>query len=427
VLGHLAIDQSPHSDRHELNRLGSRSPIVRALAVLLVVLLIAKDASHLGDRFIMRGLVQAACLFYGVFWLMTHVEGNLVRRYLVVFAYILVLSVSSCLSDYFEFSAWQVLSLVSVITFGVAVCEGHGTSNVPQTILRATGITYLVVCVLSIAGIWLMHDVVYDTSGAGGARFCGIFGKPGMMGSASGILLGIALFGGCKWRHFNRTYQLIAALAALSCLALTGARTFWVAAAVAAVIVSWFYLQNRFKVYGAVSALVGFVVLLAAIGDYKVSQPTQNEILRTESIENLSGRTGVWAEAMTRLGERPWFGYGFGAGGIGAVVDFGAVASSTPAWSTVPTLHDGYVQSLMDSGMVGTALYGLVIGMAVFRMMVRDKRKKHGAECFALVFLAVGNVGESVIFTASTFPSILFWYVAILAFSLRRNAGHEIS
>jgi hypothetical protein len=39
-----------------------------------------------------------------------------------------------------------------------------------------------------------------------------------------------------------------------------------------------------------------------------------------------------------------------------------------------------------------------------------------------LVFLAVANVGESVIFTASTLQSVLFWYAAILSLSLRPRA-----
>ena len=59
--------------------------------------------------------------------------------------------------------------------------------------------------------------------------------------------------------------------------------------------------------------------------------------------------------------------------------------------------------------------------LAFWRMMIRDRQRKYGAEMFSLVFLAVSNMGESVIFTAATFPSIFFWYTAILALSLRRN------
>lgn len=389
--------------------------------MLLVVLLIAKDASHLGDRFIMRGSIQAGCLLYGASWLLAHPGSGWMHRYLLIFSYIFVLFVSACLSEFFAFSAWQVLSLLSVVAFYVAVCESRRVANVSLTQLRATGIVYLIVCVLSIAGIWVMPDFVYQTHVAGGTRFSGVFGRPGTMGAAAGILLAIALFGNCRWRYLNRTFHVVAAVAALVCLALTGARTFWVAAAVASVAVSWFYLRNRFRVYCSLGALAGVAVLIAVVGEYRVSESSEKKILRTESIENLTGRTEVWALAMKRVERRPWLGYGFAAGGMGVATDSGAFTSRARASTTVPTLHSGYVQSLVDSGTIGTALYGLIVGIAILRMLVRDRRRSYGAECFALIFLAVANIGESVIFTASTFPSIFFWYAAILAFSLRRD------
>jgi hypothetical protein len=64
---------------------------MKAIAVLLMVLMFAKDASHLGDRFLMSGAIQGACLLYGKSWLLVNLQSGWPQRYLLVFSYVFVL------------------------------------------------------------------------------------------------------------------------------------------------------------------------------------------------------------------------------------------------------------------------------------------------------------------------------------------------
>jgi len=397
---------------------------MKAIAVLLMALMVAKDAVHIGDRFIMRGTIQGACLLYGLLWLLVNLRAGWAQRYLPVWLYLLVLLASAALSEFFAYSALEVLSLLSVVTFSIAVAESARDLPVTAAIRAATGWTYLIVCAVSLAGIYVMHDLVYQSDVAGGKRFSGLFGRPAMLGEAAGILLGIALFGRFRWRNIRLPVQAAAVGVALLCLLLTGARTFWVGALAAALATSWLYVRARLKVYLGIAVVAACGLLFATVANYHVSEASQKKLLRTESIGNLTGRTEVWAEALKRVAERPWLGYGFGAGGLGMTTDNTMRLSSPGQGSaSVPTLHNGYVQSLVDSGILGTALYTLIILFAIWRMVWRDRRREFGAEFFALTFLAVSNMGESVIFAAATFPSIFFWYAAILALSLRRPAA----
>src|SRR5262249_30007228 len=143
-----------------------------------------------------------------------------------------------------------------------------------------------------------------------------------MLGAAAGILLGLVLFGNLGWRRFKRPLQWLALAASIACLALTGARTFWVGAFVAVAATSWFYLEYRLRTYMVIFALALVAGLVAAVAQVQFSSAAQQKILRTESISNLTGRTEVWAEALKRVAREPWLGYGFGSGGYGVATDY---------------------------------------------------------------------------------------------------------
>jgi hypothetical protein len=82
-------------------------------------------------------------------------------------------------------------------------------------------------------------------------------------------------------------------------------------------------------------------------------------------------------------------------------------------------MHSGFFQSLLDSGAIGTLLYISIIIGAVVAMIRYDRLRAYPSVFFTVVFLAVANFGETVIFTAGTFPSVYFWYLAVFAFALR--------
>ncbi len=81
-------------------------------------------------------------------------------------------------------------------------------------------------------------------------------------------------------------------------------------------------------------------------------------------------------------------------------------------------MHNGYIQSLVDSGVIGTLFYVLVVLLAIRSFYRYDRKRAFPAEFAGLIFLTVANLGEAVIYSASVFSSILFWLLAIFALSL---------
>jgi O-antigen ligase len=181
------------------------------------------------------------------------------------------------------------------------------------------------------------------------------------------------------------------------------------------------YVRWRRTFVPLVAALIVTVLCLGIVIGTQMTPAQGAKIFRQDSIENLSGRTAMWAQALQRYWEHPWLGYGFTAGGV--VLDesswrgTGGASSNSLSQGAI-TLHNGYVQALLDSGGIGGALYVAVILSALLCFLRYDGAKQYAAEFYSLVFLAVANLGETVIFGAGVLHGVWFWYVTVLALTL---------
>ena len=143
-------------------------------------------------------------------------------------------------------------------------------------------------------------------------------------------------------------------------------------------------------------------------------------MLRTESLQTLSGRTTLWAAAYETASRSPWVGHGFT---FGTDALRGAKASRASHYiqrieSTgvrAGTFHNGYIQSVLDIGVIGSVFYLGVIALALWRILIRDTQRVYGAVAFVLVFGAVANFGKTFVYSAAVFDSILFWASAVVA------------
>jgi O-antigen ligase len=276
-------------------------------------------------------------------------------------------------------------------------------------------IALTVVCLVSLLlRVW--HPALAFEQTFEGPRFRGLFSKPAMMGAASGLLFGLCLFVPWHW-----SIRGIGIAASLPCLFLTGSRTFWVAATVSMGAAGIRYVRWRRTFVPMVAVLIVAVLGLGIVIGTQMTQAQGAKIFRQDSIENLSGRTAMWAQALQRYWEHPWLGYGFTAGGV--VLDetgwrgAGGVSSNSPSQGAI-TLHNGYVQALLDSGGIGAALYVAVILSALLCFLWYDGAKQYAAEFYCLLFLAIANLGETVIFGAAVLHGVWFWYVTVLALTL---------
>jgi O-antigen ligase len=75
---------------------------------------------------------------------------------------------------------------------------------------------------------------------------------------------------------------------------------------------------------------------------------------------SLSGRTGIWQFAGNEIAQHPLFGQGFGAT---LSEDFRARLKGV---FQVEYTHNQYLDVLVNTGIVGLALYGVMIGVAAY-------------------------------------------------------------
>jgi O-antigen ligase len=271
--------------------------------------------------------------------------------------------------------------------------------------------------------IQFIPDIAYKRDDiAGGVRFIGVLGMPAMMAEAAGILLGVAIFGAHRLLPRKQVLMVLGAFPALVCLFLTGARTFWVATLAAFLVTTWFCWKISWQMYVG-GLFLSVVVLVAFVAfDFSISKEQTEKTFRPESASHLTGRVGIWERAFEKFKERPLLGYGLSATGATFMSSRTLSSSEMTRYSvSAVTMHNGYIQAFLDSGILGGALYGIIVFAALFRLLRLDVGRQFAAETFLVVFFAVSNLGESVIYTTGTFPSALFWFLAVFAFSMMKT------
>jgi O-antigen ligase len=205
---------------------------------------------------------------------------------------------------------------------------------------------------------------------------------------------------------------------------MSSARTFWVGWVVAAACALWWISKkNRLKILGLGGfVLLTGVLLLSAIGVEKAGmQKGFDKAVRMQSVSNLTGRLSMWKSALAEFGKRPFFGYGFSVGDEGFRGSGGSrttlAAMNAGTNQTRHTLHNGYLQALLDSGILGFIFYLLIIAKTQTALLSHG-RKRYATALFVIIFMAVANMAETVMFTAATEHSVLGWYYVVFALSL---------
>ena len=113
---------------------------MRVAIVLLIVAMIAKDTSHIGDRFVLRGLTEGLCLAFACFWWATRANMEIALRYSLVLAYIAIIFTLSVAKGSLELTL-QAGSLVSVVIFFISYIETYGAPG-NTLVLNTTISTY---------------------------------------------------------------------------------------------------------------------------------------------------------------------------------------------------------------------------------------------------------------------------------------------
>lgn len=400
-----------------------------SVAALLPILLIAKDTLPLGERFILRGIAQGLCLALGLLWLLTNGSRLSVRRYWVIGVYFVILTLSAGVSALFGYVLLQVLSLFAVVVFAIAVSAEDGFPSRATDVLAGWAfVLYGLASLVSVLGYAKGWGWMYMFEGSGVRRFSGVFGMPAMLAAGAGVAAGLAMFGQRVIARIPIVLRALVAGAGVVCLFLTGSRTFWVAWVVAASATLFVYVRSRARVALVISGALALVGASLTVVDIDFSERQVQQAVRVESLHNLTGRLALWKDAIDAVEERPILGYGFSAGGL-VLSGSRSLARANGKFEEelfggqrrLGKSHNGYIQALIDSGVLGALLYAAVVFGALYRVTVHDKQRRLRGEYFVLVFLAVANLGESVILGGAVFHSVLFWVLAAGSMALRRN------
>lgn len=124
----------------------------------------------------------------------------------------------------------------------------------------------------------------------------------------------------------------------------------------------------------------------------------------------LTGRTDIWNAVLAAHEQSPMLGYGYAA--------FWGLDSPPAMWMReklqwpVPSAHNGWLDILVQLGLVGTVAFGVILVCALAAAVVRHQKVADGY--FATVFLVVylfQTMSESIILVQNSLP----WVFAVAA------------
>lgn len=411
---------------------------MRFVLIFLIVALVIKDITLIGDPYFLRIVSQGLCLVVGSIWLCGHLNLSLFKRYWPIFGYLMSLMLTVLVTNETVYVLLQVVSLTAVILFFIAYFESradHPEASGKNFIIT-TVFSYSFICMLSLFAIFFFPDYAYEKIFFNEIRFRGVYSKSALIGSAAGVLIVFTLFG------IRSAWGKVLPLACgCVCLALTLTRATWVGCFLAITITVWFYYPRRRIFMASGAAVIAFIAACMFVFNFSPDSGTLTnvkQVLRVGSISTLNGRTKIWSDGFTAALTAPLLGHGFTTGGKAfqinahrknisdiALADNDSFLSFDKSRSIgMSTLHNGIIQSLLDAGIIGTFFYITVMVMSFRYLILCDRMRSHPAEFACLLFLLISNLAQNVIYSAANFDSILFWCLAVFALSLdRRERG----
>ncbi len=229
----------------------------------------------------------------------------------------------------------------------------------------------------------------------GGGRVTGTFVHPNMMGTFLAVILALSMTGvvGKRHRHWFVYAGVTVFLAAG--LMLTFSRTGWVAAAVGAFGMLAVALWSRRISIATVAVLlilqagaVGFLVLKYPQMFLDRIETARNEVDTTHAASRLS----LALEAVELVREKPVTGVGLGN------YEF-----EVDNWLSLRT-HTTYLYVAAETGLIGLAIYLLILGKAFF-LAFQDRRILDDPAAL----LACGLVGSHLAFAVASLTDLSPW------------------
>lgn len=209
-----------------------------------------------------------------------------------------------------------------------------------------------------------------------------------------------------------RAWLALALIASLTALLLSESLTALATTTSVATVLVFVAMARR---HHSVASMLVFGSLCAALGILLVS--SADTVLAWSGRDpTLTGRTLIWREAWELVVQRPLLGYGYGA----FWVDGSEAASrlqEAVRWST-PTAHNGYLDLLLELGVVGLTLFGLSASTTIFRILARVRSIERTlllSCCASISFVLIYNLVESAMLEQHHLLTYLYVWAAAAA------------
>jgi O-antigen ligase len=337
---------------------------------------------------------------------------RLVRPHKLLILLVAWAMVSTLWSDDPGFTARRSLVLIASTCFGVYLA----TRFTMREILRLVCVVGVIAALASLMIVWRKPEFGIS-SGATDGAWQGIFGQKNTLGRFMALellALGIGAIAEKKWRWL----YIAGGILCLPLAILARDATALLALPVLAVLCPLFHLARKrslvrmVAIISAVSAAAAGFLLVAIIEPSKL-------LLLIGKDSTLSGRTDIWTMVWQKFLQQPWLGYGYSAFWMGKDGKESAAIWQALKWS-VPHSHNGYLDVLVEVGIVGLVLF-LVGCVVFFRQALRCARASNTVlGLFPLLYLSftlLTNCSEGTIIKQES----LFWvlYAAIWVLTTR--------
>lgn len=303
-----------------------------------------------------------------------------------------------------KLAAYQVILFGSLLLF---VAVARDATQVARWVL------------LAFAVVMAVNLLAVVTRPAGLIGHQGIYFYKNTLGAAAGcaFLFGLFHLADARWRWrfvggFTVFAALVCVLASQSKTAL-GLMLVGPALAVGLLVAARALRLGPFAATFAMGLCAAFAVVLVAA----VLGASSDDVLNaTWGDTTFTGRTFIWGFALDHWAQSPWIGNGYRG--------FWSLGQASPKHGseiefirTIGSGHNGFVDMMLDLGVVGLALLVAFIASAygaAGRLELRSIR--HSLLYVSVVLFVVGrNAMESVILWSSFFDNLAFLLVAFLA------------
>lgn len=392
--------------------------MMKILMASLLIIMAGMDFPLHEIRLLMRGGIQLFCFMAAVVWWSGRLNGVRLKPYWWIGLYVVYLLATAPFSVDPVFVLFQVSSLCAVLLFAMAYTDQRIERKEPidRSFMHMAG-GVVTLAVLASVFVGIKGDASAFEYATGRYRLQGVFDEPATLAATAGLALGYALLSRIAWWAAG-----ICVVAACYCLYGTGSRTYAVAIA-AAFLVTGIFSGPRSRRFVLLSIVPSAVLAMAVSLFITVDSAGLRDYLRTESISSLTGRTAMWNDAVAQLSRKIVVGYGFTLGSLSVVSNGKSIAQLGGEGEHGLTasrfkLHSGYVQAVMDSGVVGGAIYIAIFLVAFARLLKSGRGGQHRFLMYSFVFLGVANGAETLIHAASVFRSTFGWIVIIMVMAL---------